>query len=762
MYGKFIKNTAGYEINTLNLPTNWEYIYENRDVLLKVDQFGPVYAQAYPPGGIMLFKRENREKYSPWTILINDDFSNFFRPNLKENGAEPEGLKIKFLPECAIYSFTYHGLLCKTEIAIPKKGTTVIMRFKVKNVSAEKRMINLKSHMVPYLNEAVMPPWDKPEWYLNTGCEKGDHLVFISDVLNADGKDRKCGKFFTNKESLSGYELSYEKYIGQGSLARPDGKTTDEERIYGYPPIYAAVYDWELGAGEEKQLTQVMTLDDKKDASKYFENSCFDGIIEERKAEFAKLFSKMYVKSDDEAFDDYINYWVPLQMRWVASLDRGWPTGMRGSRDSANDYTALLYTESKNCREIILTMLECQRTDGWFPRQYSASGKHGKHDLRTHVDGGVFFMEFIWKYLAHTKDFAILSEETEWLDSNRKDTVLNHVIRCAEYYIAPENIGEHGLCKIRGGDWLDAVNTAGLEGRGESVTVSAQTVMAMKYLVDILKKTDENADVSKYLEAAEKLKENINKHAFNRQGFYNGVFNDNGLWVFSDRDPDGESRMYSVSNSYAVIAGVCDASKYEKLLSNYDTLKSDMGYRLFAPCLGKKPFDKAGRMASGDAPEYFAENGNVYNHGSQGFFARALATMREGDRLYDVIQWLLPYDTYRHPTELTYTPPYAIVNCWQNIPGFEHRSLMCFLTGSVAMAVRSVYEWMLGITPTLDGLEINPCLPEKMKEVEAGFAYLGKKHVLKISCGKIYIDGCEVTEKDKNLITDKEVFFIKI
>ena len=31
MYGHFIENTAGYEINTLNLPTSWEYIYENKD-----------------------------------------------------------------------------------------------------------------------------------------------------------------------------------------------------------------------------------------------------------------------------------------------------------------------------------------------------------------------------------------------------------------------------------------------------------------------------------------------------------------------------------------------------------------------------------------------------------------------------------------------------------------------------------------------------------------------------------------------------------
>ena len=41
--GKFIEDTAGYELNNLNMPSAWEYIYQNQDFLLKVDQFGPVY-----------------------------------------------------------------------------------------------------------------------------------------------------------------------------------------------------------------------------------------------------------------------------------------------------------------------------------------------------------------------------------------------------------------------------------------------------------------------------------------------------------------------------------------------------------------------------------------------------------------------------------------------------------------------------------------------------------------------------------------------
>lgn len=764
MYGQFIKNTAGYEINTLNLPASWEYIYENRDILLKVDQFGPVYAQAHPPGDIMLFKREQHQKFSPWSVGISSDkfngrITNFFRPNTFEVYDEPQNVKIQYLPESAIYSFEYNGLKVTTEFIIPKKGTVIAMRFCVKNISDDKVNLNICPHLVPYLNESSMAPWDKYEWYLDSSAEKSDKMVFSSKLLSADAlsEKRRVVNFVSCGKNLEGYELSLEKYIGFGDTINPERVYTNDARIYGYPPVYACNYKWEIEAGGEKELIQVLGLCDAKSCEKYFDKAYFDEKKNERKAEFEELFSKNHIETGDDEFDDYVNYWLPMQMSWVASLDRGWPTGMRGSRDSAQDYAALLYTDTKNPRDIILTMMECQRSDGWFPRQYSAKGKHGKHDLRTHVDGGAFFIEFVWKYLAHTGDFELLNEQIEWLDSENKSSALEHLIAAAEYYIAKENIGEHGLCKIRGGDWLDAVNTAGLLGRGESVTVSCQTVMSMKYISDILKKLDADADVSRYLDMAKSLCASINEHAFNEKGFYNGVFTDNGEWVFSNADPDGEERVYGVSNYYAIISGVADEGKYDKIFKTAEKLKCDKGYRLFWPYLGAKPIDKVGRIASGDVPPCFGENGNVYNHGSQGFLARALSVAGEGDKLSEVLRWIMPFDTCKHPTDIAFTPPYAIVNCWQQLPEFNHRGLMCFLTGSVAMAMRGVYEWMLGIAPTLDGVEISPCLPEGMNDVKVKFTFMEKEHLLYIKDGRVFADGCELTEKRVSVFTEKDV-----
>jgi hypothetical protein len=80
------KEAASFTIKTLNLPSSWEFIYQNRKMLLKVDQFGPIYAQLNPPSDIMLFRREAFQKNSSWLFWLKSDsfdgeiITNFFRP----------------------------------------------------------------------------------------------------------------------------------------------------------------------------------------------------------------------------------------------------------------------------------------------------------------------------------------------------------------------------------------------------------------------------------------------------------------------------------------------------------------------------------------------------------------------------------------------------------------------------------------------------------------------------------------------------------
>lgn len=754
--GEYIPDCAGFKLHTLNLPAAWEYIYQNRDVLMKVDQFGPVYAQADPPGDVMIFRRENGQKFSNWIVWLQkeggESFNNFFRPQL--NGAkaacQPKELEICYTPEMAVYRFTQDNLSVKTTFTIPIHGKEIVMQLAVKNLSSTGVKLRLCPYLIPYLNQAQLAPWDKNEWYLRSGYgNEQNKAVFWTRLLNpaGDGSKRRTMTLFADKEDLQAVEISLEKFIGNGSAYCPEyavngtlrmpadckngyGDYRQDTQVYAYPPVYAMEYRWELGAGEERVLTMVLSMpEDTADyqmapvsqavrALDWFDEKYRLAKLEECRSFYNALYHKNEFQSPEPFLNYYINTWLPVQMHWVASLDRGWPSGMRGTRDSANDYTAFVYSDSKSCKKVLTTLLSCQRSDGWFPRQYAASGRSGNHDLRPYVDGGVFVLEFFYRYMAYTDDRQFLDLPLLWLDCEQPAPVWAHMKAAMEYYIKPQNIGEHGLCKIGGGDWLDPVNNAGLRGKGESVTVTCQAIIALHYMAQLCKYYHrDETDIVRYEERAQQLQAALLQHARNPQGWFNSVCNDNGDWIFSDRDPDGEERPYGPANWYAVSSGAVEIDRLPDVFKVMEKLKSPFGYRLFYPAMGIVPMDCVGRIASGDAPPYMAENGNVYNQGSHGYLARALAAAGMGTQLLDVIKWMLPCYEEKHPAAETMTAPYAIVNCWQQLPVFPHRGMLSFLTGSVAMCARGIYEWLCGIEPVPGGLEISPCMPEEWNRI---------------------------------------------
>ena len=766
LYGEYIPDTAGFKIKTLNLPSSWEYIYQNRDILMKVDQFGPVYAQANPPADVMIFKRESGQKFSNWLVWIKQEgkeaFNNFFRPvlNCAESGAEPDDLSITFLPEKAVYEFSHQGLKVKTEFAIPLKGKEIVMKLLITNEGNTDTDLKLKPFLIPYCNEAQLAPWDKNEWYLRTGFGNEDGKgIFWTQLLNPSGdkSKRRTLVMLTDKENLDKTEVSLEKFVGNGSIYCPEyaisgelridadrengyGEYCEDAQIYAYPPVYAMEYNWHLNAGETKELTQVLSMPSNEadgsmpkrstvlKTSDWFYEEKYSQKIKEVEDFYKDLCNINKIKTPDELFNYYSNYWLPIQMYWVASLDRGWPSGMRGTRDSANDYAALIYTDLKSCREVLCTMLSCQRTDGWFPRQYSAAGRKGKHDLRPYADGGAALLEFFYKYITYSDDDSIIDLKLPWLDSDEEATVWEHIIRTMEYYISEENIGEHGLCKIRGGDWLDPINLAGLEGRGESVMITCQIILALGYMAELCAKYGRNTErIEVYKALIPEFKKNLCDHAMNKKGYFNSVFNDNGIWVFSDCDYDGQERPCAPANWYTVISCTPNKEELDGVFKVMDLLRSEFGYRVYYPPYSpEKPMEKIGRSTSGDVPEFMAENGNVYNHGSHGFLARALSKAGKGDELYDVMKWMLPCYQEKHPTYKALTAPYAMINCYQELPGFKHRGMLSFLTGTVAMCVRGVYEWMCGIETVTGGIEISPCIPKEWNELTFFMQYKGK------------------------------------
>lgn len=778
-YGKFSKKPGGYRIEKLPDAGNYEYIYKNDETLVKVDQYGIITAQINPPVGEAVFKREEREVGSPVKVYFSDGesvFNNF-------DVLRADKLTIDFLPEKATYRLTFGKTEVVTELFVTEKNKRFVMNVTVKNLGEQVKKYSILKCAFPYLNELLMAPWDKPEWYTRTEYLK-DKNAFLTTKYSVAGKkeERRYLTIVSNDET-NNRELSLERLttLTKNFSVIPDkiGEVT-EDTLYAFKQCVSTLKTVNLKGGESYSFTQVfaVTDDEKKIAEnikssvKYFDSTVQKAEEEKLSEKHAELFSVRTVKTGDPDFDSFVNGFLPLEMYWVSSLDRGWPTGMRGVRDAANDFEGMLCYDKQMCKGVIENIFSKQRSDGWYPRQVPF-GTGTKFDLREFVDSACFFTEYVYDYLAYTGDYSVLENKYGYYDCETQESGLTHLKKGMDYLLSDDALGVHGLVKMRGGDWLDCLSGAGKKGRGESVMVSCQLVMCLKYLVEILNKVGRVNEVEKYEKAGYRLKKAINKAAFNGR-FYNAVYTDNDTWLFSEKDEDGEERVYVPTNAYAVISGVA-SGKENEIFNEIAKLKTSDGYKLFSKPLGGKFIDGIGKMGTGDFQPYFAENGSVYNHGSQCFLIRALAKAGRYEEISDVLGYALPLYANKHSPEKTCSAPYAITNCYHLVPSFYGRSGFSFLTGSVAMIERAVYSWVFGLNFTLNNIVITPCVPKEYANAEITTPFNGHNLTIKYVGYGAQIEIAEIGGKafdvsdegrsvliDKALITDDLTIIIKL
>ncbi|QMV43990.1 GH36-type glycosyl hydrolase domain-containing protein [Cohnella cholangitidis] len=777
-YGRFLEEEkAGFELNSIHTPTSWDYIYQNRKLLLRVDQYGLSYAAAHPPVDIVMMMRDRFQKHSVWMTWYQSEqftspFNNFYYPNQGSPLNEPSHHAVRFTPSAAIYTVENEGLRSITEVFVPKDDAAICQRITLTNLRNEP----LKLSATPVLRHATMwakrDPWDKPEWYIKTAFHKdlkrkiAGFSVYVTSPV-CDISKRRGAVFWSDMEGLSGGEVSYDKFVGKGTFDKPEsvyngklelnlekatqwGELSEDNHIFAYPPVCALQYDYVLQPGESRSFQQVFawipltdegllpSADEAGHYAKYVNAKGFEEALAKTREEKDQLMSLRSIQTPDEALNQYANEWLPLQLDWVCSLDRGWPTGMRGGRDAAQDFTAMVEQDPEYTRQLILTELSCQRMDGWIPRHFSAQGHEGKErDTRYTVDAGACMTELIYRYLSYTKDFKLLEEELPWLDqpAGKKNSVLVHVLLLVEYYLNEVNIGEHGLCKLHEGGWLDTANRLGINGRGEDVMLTGQVIVALQQTMEMVEhfsavglmdSAQAKTYIRKYTTSRNLFIQGIRSHAYNFDGYFNGYFKDDGDWLFSPMDQDGQRRIYGPANYWSIISGAATKEMAQSCMKTIEQLRCPDGYRLMTPPFVYSTIPHVGRMASGDSPAGRSEHGNPYNHGSHGFLARAFAVMGDGDGVREALDCLLPYNQERHPVDRAMTAPYAIVNVWEDIPRYKGRGKDTFLTGSTGYGMRIVYEWMLGIRPVLSGIVVDPCLPKEFDRCSAQFRYLGK------------------------------------
>ncbi len=773
--GAFLPGRAEFSVRRFHLEEPWPWILATENLLLRVDQRGPDYLQFDPPSGTAFFKRERFQPHSSLVVWLRTEdgrpFTNFWAPG-PQASREPSAFEARYSPAEVRYTVEDSGLVCRTGLCLHPGRPALLMTVEVQNSSGSALTVAIQPALRPHFAALSLAPWDVPALYQHIGYSNDVAQVFDIELRSPAGipSRRQYALVLTDLGPPDSVWLDYERYTGTGTFEMPAALSGDApsdvdatrsfpfgrcgpgNSVDGRQGVIALSRTVTLQPGEACGFSLVVAGTGNRPPDR----ATVEGLArllsperyararEEQARSFAAFSGLRSIATPDARLDRYVNEFLPLQLEWVILLDRGWPTGLRGVRDCAQDVTALVPLDPSLSRRRLLELFSVQRSDGWFPRQYDIGGDPSRHDLRQYVDGGVWVWELLYEYLCWTRDFGVLQEELPWLDGASPAPLLEHARRLAAYYTSPGGLGEHGLCLIREGDWNDSVNRAGLEGRGESVMVTCQAVLMLRQWADLLRRLPDLApgvaeslpDVLRVAgdaeAAADSFADALRRHALNGEGYLNGVFTDLGQWVFSPKDPDGARRVNVPVNSFGIIGGLLKGSEAARVLSVIRSLKGRDGFPLFHPPIGRPPIPGLGRIGEGDLAPGLGENGTVYNHGCHGFLGRAAAAAGDGDLLYEVLTHMLPYDQECHPLRRSRTAPYAVVNHWMTAPGQEGRGGAAFLSGSISTALRNVYGGLMGIRPCPEGLAVSPCLPGDWDGARARFCYLGCEVELRV------------------------------
>ena len=755
-WGQFSTDFAGFRVERYHLPREWDHILGDERLFWRVHHNGKSYLQENPPGGMYWLRGNGATDNPPWAVWVMPDgnpaaaFTNFRGPQSTDvaQAEAPGEFACAWHPEKAVWNVTREGIAVTTELATLQTLVGAAMRVTVRNTGKSVRNVVVMPRLVPWLTATQAAAWDMPWLFQTCQYDVATRSVRLGMGSPAGRPEQRRALRLVLDTAFERLTLDEAVFQGRGTREWPAALhdwaqwgLAERAETYGTPLFVAFASRVTLAPGERFTFSMLLADDGNPLPALQAALKNFDGETQAVAAHKRALLTRAEIRTPDPAFTRYVNEYLSLQQQLV--LRRGWPSNMRGVRDTAQDYTGVAAWYPAEVRAVIFEILETERTDGWFVRQYSTDGRQGKHDQRPYVDSGLWVWELVYEYVCQTRDFGVLRETVPFLDSEERTTVLDHLGRLLGYYTNPANIGEHGLCKILEGDWNDSANRAGLEGRGESVMVTCHAMHCLRQAAGLKRHLGEvegrtskvegqrsNGEGLPEAEACEKaadgFRAQLRRHALNKLGYLNGLFSDSGCWFFSDHDPDGQTRFNVPVNAFGILAGVFEKAELPALLMRLRGIRTPHGYPLFTPALGHPPVDGLGRIGSGDLPPGLGENGTCYNHGCHGFLARALAVIGEGDLCLDVMQFLFPYDQERHPVAAARSAPYAIVNVYKGAPGREGEGGDTFFSGTIAVAVRNVYQSMLGAQAEPGGLRFRPCLPAAWGRVEARIPYAGR------------------------------------
>lgn len=373
--------------------------------------------------------------------------------------------------------------------------------------------------------------------------------------------------------------------------------------------------------------------------------------------------SRLWITTPDEAMNRYLGGWAAYQTlccRLMARTSLYQNGGAFGFRDQLQDAVNLLLLDSKPAREQIGCACAHQFSAGDVCHWWHA-GFGVEHGVRTRISDDLLWLPWaVCEYAQKTGDTQILSAEYpflagEELTEHERDryqpltpgaetgTVLEHCRRAFMRVLA-RGVGAHGLLHIGTGDWNDAFDRVGAQGRGESVWLTwFFAVTARKFAALIGGHAAEQLALA--ADRCTRAAEAAWDGAWYRRGYY-----DDGQPLGSEKS--GECRIDAIAQAFAAFDTHADPAHVQRALTSAVEQLFDREHnvvRLFDPPITRRT-PETGYVRSYGAG--LRENGGQYTHGAL-WLAMALLRTGRTDEGVQILRAVLPaaHDPARYEGE---------------------------------------------------------------------------------------------------------------
>ncbi|HOU68898.1 MAG TPA: glycosyl transferase [Paludibacteraceae bacterium] len=809
-FGHFDDERREYVITNPRTPWPWINYLGNEDFFSLISNT----AGGYSFYKDAKFRRITRYRYNGVPMdaggryfYINDG-GTIWNPGWKPCKTELDKYECRHGMNYTVISGEKNGLEAKALFFVPLKTHAEVTKLTLTNNSKAKKSVKLFSFLEWCLWNAAAD-MENFQRNFSTGEVEIDGSTIYHKTEYKERRNHYA--FYSVNAPINGFDTDREAFLGlYNGFDDPQvvkaGKPSNSVAM-GWSPIASHYIEVELNPGESKDFVftlgyiempqeekfqateqadikkivdgglQVSTnaspiinkVKAKEVLAKFDTTAKVDAAFLELRAYWDNLLDIFTVNSGNDKLDRMVNIWNQYQCmitfcfsRSASFFESGIGRGM-GFRDSNQDLVGFVHQIPSRARQRIIDIASTQFSDGGCYHQYQPLTKRGNNDI-----GGGFNDDPMWlifgtvAYIKESGDFGILDEMVPFDNKEGSEVSLfQHLTVSFDHVV--NNLGPHMLPLIGRADWNDCLNlncfswdpnesfqTTENNSKGtkaESLMIAGQFVIYGKDYIELCRQLGKNAEADRAEKFVNSMIDAVKKHGWDGD-WYLRAYDFYGKKIGSNENE--EAKIFIESQGWCTMAGIGleDGMVKKSLDSVKKMLDCEHGIVLNNPPFTKYVYEY-GEIST--YPAGYKENAGIFAHNNP-WIIIGETVLGRGDYAWDYYKKICPAYVEEKNSELHKVEPYVYAQMTAGKdarkPGEAKNS---WLTGTAAWNWYAITQFILGIKPAYNGLEIDPCIPADWKGYKVSRKFRGAKYNIEIKNNgvmkgvkKLIVDGKEV------------------